>query len=236
MSASDVLTAAVMAGISGVILIVAVGELAIVRGWDRRWQGRGFDLSLVDSRLGQGCRIAIPIAAGLAALFYYQSWQAGIAVASTMWVATLSVATDLACGRVPREPAWANLAVGITLVAVSGSPAGIASAVVAFVGVALVMGLTALLTRGKLGSGDIRLILSFTPLAAWCGWTAILAGIALGSIVQFVLRPLLRRLNVFPGTKMLPFAPALVVGLLVSVALFGQPDAPCNEWAGLLAC
>jgi len=229
-------SALLLGSVSLVLLTVAVLELFRNNWWQGRWERREFDLSLLLSPLWVGARCLSAILLGLLAAFVYDSWAAGVAFTSAVWVAIVAVSTDLSCGKIPKETTWINLLVGTTMALMGATLAGWFSALLAGFALVLVLGLAALISRGKLGMGDIRLLLSMAPLAAWAGWTAILVGVGLAGVLQLPLRPLLRKLDVFPGTKYLPFAPAVVAGLAIAIAFLGQPSTPCDEWVLIVPC
>ena len=105
------------------------------------------------------------------------------------------------------------LAVGVA--ATYGSPAlasslvGLCVAAVVAVMVSVVLPLS---RRGWFGTGDALL---FLPIGAWCGWSIFLWGAVLGCVAMLPVGLLARQRHV----KLVPFAPALLVGLLAAQVL-----------------
>jgi leader peptidase (prepilin peptidase) / N-methyltransferase len=205
-----------VAPLLGLITVIML-ETLMERRWQPLWAARGYITDL-STRAAILPRTAAPIAMGLAASFYYDSIAVILAAAAATWLSALAITTDLVQMRIPREPCWAVLGLGVVAVLVNGDVWGITSAAITFVVLAAAMLTTALISRGGLGSGDIRLVLALTPLAAWVGAGTFLWALLIAAAVQIPGRVLLRRWGIGEG-KAVPFAPALVAGvLLASVA------------------
>lgn len=208
---------------------IATLEMLTRSRWVARWADRG----ITSPPRGATARAATGVLLGTAASAWYQQIPAAAAFAAATWLAILAAGTDLASRKIPREACWATLLVTAPAAALT-PPAGRLSALLALVLIAVITVLVAVLTRGGLGSGDVRLLIALSPLAAWTGLTAVLAGLLFAALVQIPARIWLRRRH--PGDPGTPFGPALVVGLTVSIVLLGHPGTPCTDWALLLPC
>jgi leader peptidase (prepilin peptidase)/N-methyltransferase len=216
-----------------------VTEFVMLKRWVPRWRERHIVLS-EHPLLGRTARLVVSIILGSVTAVGYANLWAAPAFAVAAWTALLSIGTDLTTTRIPREASWFTLLVALGSLAVStavtGSYAGAASAGLALAGLTFMMVLTAFLTAGGLGSGDVRLVIALAPLAGWVGYSALLIGVGLGCVVQILLRPFIKVRHDENGKKIgYPFAPALMVGLLIAIAIFGAPGTPAIEWFGILS-
>lgn len=201
--------------------------------WRKRWTSRGI-YGPLNTDINTALRLLLPaLVAGAFTIVYAPTLFAAVYVAVATWMCIVSVTTDLATCKIPREPAWVTLAVGGIAVAVEWNLTGAASALVAFTLVGLVTVLTALVSRGGLGSGDVRLLLALTPLAAWVGFWPIFISLLVASLIQIPLRYLLKRFGNYQAQG-LPFGPALVIAVVASIVLYGHPGMPAVEWLGIL--
>lgn len=215
-------------------------EVTLTRRWVARWEAR--DITPVrEFSTWRLLRFTGTLSIGVLTALVYFSPMAGAVTALIAWLFIVSIATDLRTMKIPREAAWTVLLLGASLAGldslVTSSYAGLASFGVALAVVGSVMLATALLTRGALGSGDVRIMLAATPLAAWNGYESILMGIAFGGILQLALRPLLTKLKTSKAISVngmsrtaYPFVPALALGLIVAVLMFGGPGTAVAEW------
>ncbi|PKM50794.1 MAG: prepilin peptidase [Firmicutes bacterium HGW-Firmicutes-7] len=76
----------------------------------------------------------------------------------------------------------------------------------------------AIVTRGKMGGGDIKLM---AVAGLLLGWEKILLALMLGSVVGAVIGLTLIALKIMKREQMIPFGPFLTLGIMVS-ALFGD--------------
>ena len=153
-----------------------------------------------------------------------------VLVAVGVW-AVLGVyvsATDLRDAIIPRRACWAaGIAVAGLLAAaaaVIGDPLRLVWAVVGAASVGLFLELVYRLQPGKIGFGDVRLIIVNSLLAAWWGvpwaWWALCAGalaewpIAITAVIRHGRKATVR------------WAPGLVVGTAAVVALRLWTDGP----------
>lgn len=215
-----------MTGLLAALAAVGLLEAATRWLWQRRWVARG-----IDSRHGWP-RVAVGLAFGAAFAAVHHSPAAAVAGAAAGWCAAVAVDTDLSCGKIPREPCWATLAVGSLAGATTTSPAGFAAASSALLLVGGVMVIIAVLSGGALGSGDIRLVAALTPLAWWTGLTAVLVGVIVAALLQAAVHAVL--LAAGRGRRSLPFGPALSAGML-STALIPWMSA-CGDFSVVVSC
>lgn len=214
-------------------LTSVVLDLRLARTWRRGWVKRGIEGPL-NTRTNTVLRLSVPaVVSALFALAYSPSLVGEIYVAAAVWMGIVFTTTDLASCKIPKEPAWVVFFLGLGAVLFEGNLAGAVSAAVAVILVGLVSMLTVLLTRGGLGSGDVRMLLALSPFAVWVGFWPVLTSILVGSLLQIPLRIALRRWGNYTGPG-LPFGPALLLGLLLSIIIYGHPGTPTTEWAGLL--
>lgn len=218
--------------------LVVIGLLEILRKavWQARWEKR--DIAFSPSRGLLTLRVGSVFSASLLLVGWWQEPLAIVTVTAALWLGVLACETDLICKRIPREPCWTVLGISMLGNLLQFSWAAFASFAVAFCIVAVTMLFLALVTRGGLGSGDVRFFLAMTPLAWWIGVTPLLFGLLIASLLQAVIRILLLFAPKVPGgRRYLPFGPALFVGALAA-AVFWTPlvSNPCREWLGLLSC
>lgn len=147
-----------------------------------------------------------------------------IAVSLLVTALLICTATDLLRYRVPNAITYPGTL--LTLVAVyllSSSVADLLSAVVAAVLAAAVFLLMAILTRGGLGLGDVKLaMLIGAALGLQSTYQALALGVVSGGVVilaLFLLRFIGRR-------QAVPYAPFLALGAVVMMFLQGPVFAP----------
>jgi len=97
-------------------------------------------------------------------------------------------------------------------------PKNIFHYIIGFFAASLVLLLIAVITRGKMGGGDIKLMAAAGFLL---GWQDIMLALILGSAVGAVIGVTLIILKVIKREQMIPFGPFLAVGIMVS-ALYGE--------------
>jgi prepilin signal peptidase PulO-like enzyme (type II secretory pathway) len=207
-------------------------ELQVTHRWRARWKDRGIH-GPINTRPWTAARLSLPIAAAVTAAAIFDSPWAGLAAATTTWLALLASCLDLACCRIPREPCWTILGVGAAAVVLDGSLARLASFILSFIIVAVATTAVALLTRGQLGSGDVRLLLAFTPITAWAGTFSVFIAVVIAALLQLPLRAWLRRRHSFNGPGF-PFAPALAIAMLIAVIVNYSPGISESAWIGIL--
>jgi len=208
-------------------------ELVRIRIWEKRWRER--ELPFSSSAYLRSARLLTSIVLGVSLTIWWGDPLAVLYLGPMVWLGLTALETDLLGKRIPREPCWVILGLGVLVGFTTRSPAGAASALAAFLLVVIILLGLALLTRGGLGSGDVRLYLAFTPMAWWIGFTPLLVGLLIASILQLVVR--LVMLIARRGSKYLPFGPALFIGAYLS-AIIWRPEVsnPCDEWLGLIPC
>lgn len=208
-------------------------EATLSRFWVKRWTSRGIsaDWNATAWRyLRNGGALLMGVGFGLR----FASGTAAVAFAAAAWTYLISTQSDLATRKIPREPCWAALVASSLAALTTGRP-GLASMISAMILVSLALLLVVVLSRGRMGSGDVRLALAFTALAAWSGTGALLWGLILASPLQFALRLVFGRFwktqNLGNG---MPFGPALGAAIFLSIAIFGIPGTPALDWGFLL--
>lgn len=209
------LAALLLAGLLGLL------ESLSRRFWATRWTARGFSSQWL-TRKHTTIRVAASITSALIAGISFDSVYAFTGFAALAWLAALSISTDLADMKIPSEPVWTVLWIALLAAsaenALQGNIAGRATAltdmVIAEAVVLGIMLLTALVTRGGIGSGDVRLVAALTISTAWLGAGAIMPALALAAGGYLATR---RILQIPLGTSSdegqpVPFAPGLVAG------------------------
>lgn len=221
-----------IAGLLTLAGLVYLLELRLKRRWKDKWANR--DITLAIRLTFPLTRVAPAVIAGTAAGIYWgeglNSWSTfspTVATGAMMWLAVLAVQTDLGSHKIPKEACWTILGVATFFGLLTFNEAAAASA---FGGLGLIFFVTvlaALLTKGALGSGDVRLLLALTPISWWAGLVTPLMGVLIASFLQLLYRIFARRRG---G---LPFAPALIVGLVLAVIVNAPAGGPCIEFPGL---
>lgn len=90
--------------------------------------------------------------------------------------------------------------------------------ILGFFAASIILLLIAIITRGKMGGGDIKLMAAAGLLL---GWQDILLALMLGSLIGSVIGLSLIALRVIKREQMIPFGPFLATGIMVS-ALFSE--------------
>lgn len=217
-------------GFSIPFLVTFILEIVTRFFWIPRWKNRkieGLSLSL----LATGIRIAIPSILGLTVFLLLNNIFLAVSSASSLWLIIVVLYTDVISMKIPKEPCWAVFLINLSMVLAYSSIPVIASAIVAFLLVGFVLIVTALISRGGLGSGDLRLMLALSLLGGWFGYTFIMFGLIIGSVMQIPVRIILKKRN--PDRDKFPFAPSLVAGFLIGLIFLGNISMPYNEWSGV---
>lgn len=220
-------------GIAIPIAVVAFLQVFVFQRLRERWALRGITFLPPQSPRDLLVVWVWPILAGFTGVFTYNSWGAGLAFTAAAWLIQLIISSDLASGKIPSGACWIVFGFGLLGAALSFNISGVASLLAAFVFVVILFGLAALISRGKLGSGDFRLYVALTPLAAWVGYTPFLVAIFFAAVLQLIFRPTLKKRNV-SGMIGVPYGPALVLGFVLAVAFVGHPGTPSLEWFDIL--
>ena len=210
-------------------LSVIVLETFLLFFWRTRWSERGYSTSVFDRKTSTLTRRLLPLISVFITLPTYKSFFFSVSIAATFWLASIIFATDLTDRKIPKEPIWTIFFIILILLGFSGSVAGYFSFLTAFVAVTITMALTALLSKGKLGSSDVRLTIALTPLAGWLGFSPYLWGIIFSIIIQLVLKIIFRSKNLYDKNGY-PFAPALLLGLFTAFLFLSSPGTPQQEW------
>ncbi len=221
-------------GIAIPVAVVAFLQVFVLHRLKPRWALRG--ITFLEPQSPRDLLVAWvwPILAGFTGVFNYDSWGAGIAFTAAAWLIQLIISSDLASGKIPSGACYVIFGFGILGLVLSFTVVGVASFGVAFGFVFLLFGIAVVVSRGSFGSGDFRLYLALTPLAAWVGVASFGLGVIFAAIIQLILRPILRKHKI-PGMVGLPYGPALVLGFILAVVVAGQPGTPTLDWAGILS-
>lgn len=210
---------------------VAAYETTLWFHWNTKWLARGYTNTATKKQAL--IRILSATVAAGAAFKFAGTTPMVIAAATAGWLAALAWTTDVRNTKIPSEPCYLVFATGTVCGIAQYSQARAASAIVAFLAIATMMVATAFLTRGALGSGDVRLMVAFTPLAWLIGYTPFLIGIFLGCIIQMFLWFTAYR---GPKENPRPFAPALITGFILATTFFVNETTYCAEWVNVFQC
>ena len=176
-----------------------------------RWVGRGIQAPVLSPRL-LTLRVSLASSAALAAGIGFNSPLTAVSVYASAWLAGIAVTTDLACMKIPKEPCWIALSIGTLSIAATLNLDAAINFGITFLAVSVALIVSLLISRGGLGSGDFRLVLGLTPLAAWFGVETFLWGLITACLTQLVFRATLARQRNISSKTGLPFAPAIVAG------------------------
>lgn len=209
--------------LSAVAAVVAVAalEAAATFRWERRWTERGV-LGAAGSRAVRVGRAGAGVLLGVVAALTGAAAYAP-AVAVLAWYVVVANAADVKVLRVPREPALWLWLVG-TACAGLVSPVLLALSALLVLTVVLALAVTALIARGGLGMGDMRLLVASAPLLVALPQPemALLATVASATLIQLVVRPLWKRAGISESGGY-PFVPALTAGMLVGAVVGAFP-------------
>lgn len=216
-----------------IALTVTALEGATRLRWIPRWAERGFTTDKLSSWVHTGFRAGTALVATVTVLLLAGAPAAAFAAGTMAWLCVLAIVTDLTDVKIPREPAWAVLLISFAAAVSTFSWTVIVFAAVAFALFAGLLTLTALLSRGGLGSGDVRLMLAMTPLAGWLGISTLLWALLAACVIQFPLRFFIYKQH-YPDRTGYPFAPALVLGLVAGAIFTIATGTAGAEMAGFL--
>lgn len=237
-----------------VLLSVVVGvflceEFVARKRWRYSWGER--DYAFLDSFFSPrntSVRAGIVVAAGVGLPVMF-GWDvlSGAVFALAAYSGYAATFFDVTQTKIPKETCWAVFVVGSSTVFAdyllvwfsegSANNAGLASYAVSLVSTVVITLFLAFITRGGFGSGDVRYIVLLSPLGFWVGYSALLLALLLASIFQIFVY-VVRRVRSGGGgaSRMLPFAPSLTAGYVVSILLFASSAQACAEWANTVSC
>ena len=221
--------------VSVVSAFSALFMLEVLRStiWQPKWDLRG--VGYKSSARLVVVRLSVAVALGVGLAIWWGDVYASMATSAALWLMMTSVETDLIGRKIPREPCWTVLLIGVLGGLASLSAAGGISFILAFVCIGIAMLLAALVTKGGLGSGDVRFFVAMTPLAWWIGTSLVLVAVLIACIIQVAARVFL--LAVGRPRYQLPFGPALSLGMLAALLAYPRiGGGACLEWAGMLPC
>jgi leader peptidase (prepilin peptidase)/N-methyltransferase len=142
-------------------------------------------------------------------------WQWDTAVALILISASIVVSViDLRIQIIPNVISLPGIVIGLLINLLPSSPLGFLNAVYGMLLGGGLFYLVALVSRGGMGGGDVKLIAMFGAFLGWkkCLLTIFL-GVLLGALVGVVLMLLKRKGRKDP----IPFGPFLCIGALISV-------------------
>lgn len=229
----------IVAGVGGYYLIVVVVAWVAMEVlhrwlWASRWETRG----ITTPRWNWYVRGVATV--GFPAVLYANSELLPPPTVATVlffavvgWVGAVSAGTDIAVTKIPKEPSWTVFAVGVASLAVNVARGTDMVAVWVFLASLAVTGtvllFVAAVTKGSLGSGDVRLMVALTPLSAYAGFAVILLTVGVGCVLQLVAWKTVYRHK----GKTRPFGPSLLLALPAVVYIAGI--SPLVEWSVLVA-
>lgn len=91
--------------------------------------------------------------------------------------------------------------------------------IIGFFAASIILLILSIITRGKMGGGDIKLMAAAGFLL---GWQKILLALMIGSIFGAVTGIILIGLKIIKREQMIPFGPFLSIGIFIS-ALYSEP-------------
>ena len=160
--------------------------------------------------------LLITLPCGALYVFLYHQWPVSVqsVVFALLAVVLLVVACiDLAHTIIPDAITLPGILAGL-LASLVLTPVGIGNALIgAFLGGGLFL-VIAVLSRGGMGGGDIKLI---AMIGAFLGWQAVLATIFLGAFLLTLLGLTLMLLRQKGRKDPLPFGPFLAIGALLTM-------------------
>jgi leader peptidase (prepilin peptidase)/N-methyltransferase len=196
-------------------------EIISAKFWEPRWAER--NIAYCNKSWYRWTRIVFSGMFGLLFSLLYGMPLTGVAFVGFAWLVLTVIDTDLKSKKIPREPCWivfflSTIVALLTIYSIENAVYGIGSLIIfggAFFAVAMI-------TRGGLGSGDVRLIVALSPMGWWFGFYPIILGLGVAFVVQLTAHIILFFVKREKGKKRyLPFGPALGVGLLLSQLWFG---------------
>lgn len=136
-------------------------------------------------------------------------------------------AIDLSVQRLPDRlvlPAYPMLLAFLTIAAiVRGNSSALLRATLAGLALAGIYFALALVSRGRIGGGDIKLAGLVGLALGWLGWPALVAGAALAFLFSGLTSLVLLAANRISMTSDISFGPFMLSGALVSLLAYGHP-------------
>lgn len=197
--------------------VYSAGDVVPVLSWFRGCPGCGTRLPATVPLL----QVGVPVAMVLTVAVLNGSWVAMPYLWLVAVVAAVSI-IDLRIWLIPWWMPWLGAAVGLVLIAgVSigiGAPTAILWAVAGAVGSFLLFFVLWIAAPGKLGFGDVRLVLLLGLFLGWIHPLFPIYGLLFGSLIGLAMG--LGAMIARKGTRF-PFGPALGLGALLTVWLSG---------------
>lgn len=216
----------------GLPILAVLGLEVVTRFfWISKWEQReikGVNFSLLQTLL----RVGLPALLGLTGFLFWDSIFLSVSIAVSLWLVIIALYTDIVSMKIPKEACWFVFIINFIMLLFNASLPVLASAGVSFGLVGFVLLITAVISKGGLGSGDLRLMLALSLIGGWFGYTPIMFGLIIGSVVQIPVRIVLKKYN--PERETFPFAPSLIAGFILSLLFLGNINAPYVEWSGII--
>jgi prepilin signal peptidase PulO-like enzyme (type II secretory pathway) len=197
--------------------VYSSGDVVPVLSWFRGCPGCGTRLPATVPLI----QLGVPVAMVLTVALLNGSWVALPYLWLVVVVAAVSI-IDLRIWLIPYWMPWLGAAVGLVLIAAVsigiGAPEAIVWAVVGAIGSFVLFFVLFLLAPGKLGFGDVRLVLLLGLFLGWIHPLFPIYGLLFGSLIGLAMG--LGALATNRGSRF-PFGPALALGALLAVWLHG---------------
>jgi leader peptidase (prepilin peptidase)/N-methyltransferase len=127
---------------------------------------------------------------------------------------------DLRCLRLP-DPLVGALTLVLGVPSAILRPEGIGRALLAGGAVLVAYLIVAVLPRGGLGLGDVKLAAGLGLILGFAGWPAVFAGLLVAHLSNGIVALFLLVTRRIRGDRPVPFGPALLAGALVAVSFAG---------------
>lgn len=170
----------------------------------------------------QGLAAAL-LATAMSMLFGYPL-ATGSGVGIVVSAALLSSYIDWKTCRIPNELVIYGFLGSSLLVPLFYNPEGWINILVTVVAIIVAGIITNLITKGKLGGGDIKLLISFAPALYWFDSLNIFYVLLLALPIQILARHIWKKNN--PNSKGAPYGPSLTVSLIILIVIGALTSTP----------
>jgi Flp pilus assembly protein protease CpaA len=184
---------------------------------------RNIIVSVPALRLYQQGLASAAFALSISIFFDYPLATAG-GVAIAVSAALLSSYIDWKTCRIPNELVIYGFIGSSLLVPLFYNPEGWVNIGITAVVIIVAGVITNILTRGKLGGGDIKLLISFAPALYWFDSLNIFYVLLLALPIQLVARVIWKKSN--PDSKGAPYGPALTLSLIILIVIGAATSTP----------
>ena len=191
-----------------------------------KWQSREMPMPQINRRSYSLITIVTSSVFGEIFSLLYKNIFVGFSITLFVWLACIVIATDLKYRKIPSGACWLvlilNSIMNVIFIIKYHNYLPLFSEGITVLSILFTAAILVLLTKGEFGSGDVRLMLAIGSLAGSFGYAPILLGIAISSVIQLPLRIWLKKFGKYEGVG-LPFAPALIIGTLLSITFLSHP-------------